>query len=493
MPASASDRGQELWRLSARAQARLVARHEVSPTEVVQAALDRMELVEPQIHAFSTSAAEAALKEAGRQEEAIAAGVELGPLTGVPVGVKDLIATKDLRTTGGSAAYRDFVPDEDDVVVERLRAAGAIVIGKTNVPEFGYSGVGHNPVHQTTRNPWDVRMTSGGSSAGSGAAVAAGICPFALGSDGGGSVRIPAAHCGLVGVKASMGRVPLYPGCRDERYPGLSSWESLEHIGPLSRTIEDAALMLSIIAGPDSRDRHSIPCDDVEWLAAVERPVRGLRIAWCPDFGYVAVDPEVRRLVADAVLVLADAVGGEVEECAPGWDDPFDAFWGVVALDTDLRGMRQLIGEHRHEMTPHLVEFLENPWTAEQLTDAVRGRKALVNKMWQFMQCYDLLVTPTLTVPPFPVHMQGPEKVDGRIVSPFAWLSFTLPINLTGQPAASVPAGWTGDRLPVGMQIVGRHLADEMVLAAAAAYQRSADWTARWPELGETPTPRVVR
>jgi aspartyl-tRNA(Asn)/glutamyl-tRNA(Gln) amidotransferase subunit A len=478
--------GSELWKLSARDQATLVAKGEASPTEVVQSALERMDEVEPYIHAFSTPAAETALEEARRQERALAAGEELGPLAGVPVGVKDLIATKGLRTTAGSMAYRDFVPDEDDVVVERMRAAGAIVIGKTNVPEFGYSGVGHNPVHETTRNPWDLRLTPGGSSAGSGAAVAAGVCPFALGSDGGGSVRIPSAHCGLFGFKASMGRVPLYPGCRDERYPGISSWETLEHIGPMARTVEDAALMMAAIAGPDPRDRHSIPCDDVDWTAALQRPSRRLRVAWSPDLGYVAVDPEVRRLTEIAVHRLAEAIDGDLEECTPGWEDPFDAFWGIVALDTDLRGMRELVARHRHVMTPHLVDFLEREWTAEQLTDAVRGRKAFVNSMWRLMASYDLLVTPTLTVPPFPVHNQGPEKVDGRIVHPFAWLSFTLPINLTGQPAASVPAGWTEDGLPVGLQIVGRHLADATVLGAAASFQDAVGWQERWPDVGPT-------
>ena len=479
----------ELWRLSAQEQAGLVERREASPTELVQAALDRMEEVEPLIHAFSTPAAETALAEARRQEQALASGEDVGPLAGVPVGVKDLIATKGLRTTCGSAAYRDFIPDEDDVVVERLLQAGAIIIGKTNVPEFGYSGVGHNPIHETTRNPWDLRMTSGGSSAGSGAAVAAGVCPFALGSDGGGSVRIPSAHCGLFGFKASMGRVPLYPGCRDERYPGISSWESLEHIGPMSRSVQDAALMMSVIAGPDPRDRHSIPCDDVDWIDALRPRERRLRVAYASDFGYVAVDPEVRQLVGTAVRTLETAIDCDLEEVTPDWDDPFESFWGIVALDTDLRGMREMATRHRHEMTPHLLDFLDRQWTAEQLTDAVQGRKALVNRMWKLMDRYDLLVTPTLTVPPFPVHSQGPEKVDGKIVSPFAWLSFTLPINLTGQPAATVPAGWTADGLPVGMQIVGRHLGDATVLSTAAAFQSAEDWRDRWPAVTATGQP----
>ena len=198
-----------------------------------------------------------------------------------------------------------------------------MILGKTNVPEFGYSGVGHSPVSETTRNPWNPQLTSGGSSAGSGAAVAAGMCPLAFGSDGGGSVRIPAAHCGLFGMKASMGRVPLYPGCRDERYPRVSGWESLEHIGPMSRTVADSALMLSVIAGPDPRDRHSLPDEGVGWLEAA-RPgdLRGLRVAYSADWGYAAVDPQVRDIVGKAARVFESDLGCTVEEAHPGFRGP---------------------------------------------------------------------------------------------------------------------------------------------------------------------------
>ena len=227
-------------------------------------------------------------RQQGAVDAKIAAGEDPGPLAGVPIGIKDLVATKDILTVMGSPWYRDFVPDEDDICVERLKAAGAVILGKTNVPEFGYSGVGHNPVFPATRNPWNLAMTSGGSSAGSGASVAAGVAPFAIGSDGGGSIRIPSAHCGLFGMKASMGRVPLYPGCRDERYPGVSSWESIEHVGPMSRTVADSALMLSVITGPDPRDRYSIPAGDVDYLKAPTEGIKGLRIAYSEDWGYAA-------------------------------------------------------------------------------------------------------------------------------------------------------------------------------------------------------------
>lgn len=458
-----------------------IKKRDLSPVEVVTAIANRMDAMEPVIRAFCTPTLETAREQAEDLEGRIAAGEEVGALAGVPVGIKDLVATKGIRTAGGSKAYEDFVPDEDDIVVERLKAADALIIGKTNVPEFGYSGVGHNPVFETTRNPWDPAMTPGGSSAGSGAAVASGMGPISVGSDGGGSIRIPSAHCGLFGMKASMGRVPLYPGCRDERYPGMSSWESLEHIGPMSRTVADSALMLSVMAGPDSRDRHTIPTHDVDWTGNLSRGIDGLRVAYSADFGYAAVDPAVRKVVERAIAVFENELGCVVEEADPGFEDPYDAFWGVVAADTDLTGMRHLA--EKFELSPHLQDFLSRPWTAEDLTGAVMARKAVCNKMARFMQNYDLLLSPTLTVPPFPVHMQGPEKIDGQMVPPFQWLSFTLPINMTGQPAASIPAGWTESGLPVGLQIVGRHLADETVLLASAAFEAAAPWADRWPEL----------
>src|SRR5262249_41792471 len=200
----------------------------------------------------------------------IAAGESVGALAGVPVSIRDLILTRGVRTTSGSLAYRDFVPDEDDVVVERLRRAGAIMIGKTNVSEFGYSATGHNPLFETTCNPWNTSLTPGGSSAGAAVAVATGMGPIAIGSDGGGPLRIPAAHCGIYGFKPSMGRIPLYPGSRDERSPGVSGWESLECLGPLSRSVADSALVLAVTAGPDPRDRHSLPDAPFDWARCAE-------------------------------------------------------------------------------------------------------------------------------------------------------------------------------------------------------------------------------
>ena len=474
----------EICRMEATELAGRVRAKELSPVEVVDAVLERMEKLEPTLHAFCTPTPELAREEARRLEREIYKGKDPGPLAGVPVGIKDLHAVKGVRMVLGSHAYKDFVPDEDDVAVERLKEAGAIVLGKTNVPEFGYSGVGHNPVFETTTNPWDTTKTPGGSSAGSGAAVASGMGPIALGSDGGGSVRIPASFSGLFGMKASMGRVPLYPSCRDERYPGASGWESLEHIGPMSRTVRDGALMLSVMSGPDERDRLSLPKEpgfDPMGALGEELP-RGLHIAYSPDWGYAAVDPEVRRVVGEAARVFEDDLGCTVEEAHPGFEDPFEAFWGLVLMETDLVGMRKMAKELGEKMSPHLVAVLEQDWKAEDFTNAVMARKHVYNKMWCFMREYDLLLTPTLAVAPFETGIQGPEVIEGREVPDTYWLSFTFPINMTGQPAATVPAGFTQGGLPVGMQIVGRHLDDGLALRASAAFEAARPWKDRWPD-----------
>jgi aspartyl-tRNA(Asn)/glutamyl-tRNA(Gln) amidotransferase subunit A len=475
--------GDQICQLDTITLARAVAAKELSPVEAVEAVLDRLDKLDPTLHMFATVVADQAREDAKRIEADIAAGREVGPLAGVPTGVKDLIYTKGIRTASGSHAYADFVPDEDDVVVERIKAAAAIVIGKTQVPEFGYSGTGQTPLGPPTRNPWNLERTSGGSSAGSGAAVATGVGPFSLGSDGGGSVRIPASFCGLYGIKPTMGRVPLYPGTKDQRYPGVSSWESLEHIGPLTRTVADAALVLSVITGYDGRDRLSIPSDDVDWLGAVDGDLGGVRVAYSQDLGYAAVDPAVRTVVDQAVTVFERDLGCTVERADPGWEDPYEALLPLIVCESDLAGLRRLADELGERMSPHLVDVLRLDWTAEQLTGAVVRRKAAYNAAWRFFRSYDLLLTPTLAVSPFEHGLQGPPVIDGREVDAFYWLSFTFPFNFTGQPAATVPAGFTQDGLPIGLQIVGRQLDDALVLRASAAYEAAAPWRDRWPPI----------
>jgi aspartyl-tRNA(Asn)/glutamyl-tRNA(Gln) amidotransferase subunit A len=470
----------DLCALSATEAARLIRARNLSPVELVDSVFARIHALGPVLHAFCTVAEEQARAAAQAAEHAIMRGAAVGKLLGVPLSVKDLICTKDIVTASGSAAYRAFLPEEDDVCVERLLAAGAIVLGKTNVPEFGYAGVGRNAVFPETANPWDPAMTPGGSSAGSAAAVASGMGAVALGSDGGGSIRGPASFCGIFGMKPSFGRVPLYPGCRDPRFPGMSSWETIEHIGPMTRTVEDAALLLDVIAGPDDRDRHSLPSAGCDWLEVMRQPLGRLRIAFTEDFGFSKVDTEVREITAAAARVFADDLGCEVVEDTPALSDMFDLFLTLIMRDSDLRGMRAMAARGDIAM-PGLLGLLARDWSAEDFTDAAMRRQEVCNTMWRFMRRYDLLLTPTVSTPAFSLGCWQPETIEGVPADQANASPFTYPFNWTGQPAASVPVGWTSTGLPVGLQIVGRRLDDALVLRAAAAYEAVRPWRDRWP------------
>jgi len=272
-------------------------------------------------------------------------------------------------------------------------------------------------------------------------------------------------------------------GIKDETAPGASGWESIEHIGPLTRTVADGALMMSVIAsGPDDRDRRTVP-NDVRWMEAIKGDIKGLRVAWTPDWGYAQVDPEVREVCATAAKVFADKLGCKVEEASPWKDDYFGHFFTIVLAETDLKGMRELVAKYGDRMQPHLVDAIKGTLTDEQITDAVVARKKASNQSWRFFRTYDLLLTPTIACVPFGHGIQGPELIEGKKADPFQWITFTYQFNMTGQPAATVPAGFTKDGLPIGLQIVGRHLDDALVLRAAAAYEAAAPWKDKWPPM----------
>jgi len=472
----------DICAMSGAEQARLIRSKQASPTEVLDAVLERIGKLEPKLHAFCTLTEDVARADAKRAEDAIMRGEQLGALHGVPISIKDLICTKGIRTMSGSKAYENFIPEEDDIVVERVKAAGAVMLGKTNVAELGYGGVGWNMVAPVTSNPWDLTKTSGGSSAGSAAAVATGMGALTFGSDGGGSIRGPSNFNHLFGMKASFGRVPLYPGCRDERYPGVSSWETIEHIGPMTRTVEDSALLLSVVVGPDMRDRHSLPAPDFDWMQVIKEEFKGKKIAYSPDFGYEMVDNEIREITARAARVFADDLGCEVVEDTPPLPDMGESFWAIVMRDSDLVGMRKLMDQGLLQI-PHLVDGLQRQWTAEDFSEANKIRQSTVNVMWRFMSKYDLLLSPVSSNPAFDHGLYGPKEINGKPVTRGDSPPFTSVFNWTGQPAASIPAGFTRAGLPVGLQIVGRHLDDPMVMRAAAAFEAARPWRHIWPKI----------
>lgn len=472
----------ELPNLSALEQARRVKEREVSIMELVEASIERIERLNGAVNAVCTTTFEEARRAARRAQDALDSGDAVGPLHGVPFLVKDLISTRGVRTTYGSRIYASYVPDEDDVAVERMLRAGAIMVGKTNTPEFGYQAVCDSPLFGATRNPWNLDRTTGGSTGGSAAAVATGMAAVALGSDGGGSLRIPSSLCGIVSLKPTFGLVPVYPSARDPSLPGGSSWETLDHVGAMARGVHDVAASLAVTAGFDHRDRHSTRVGfdyDPEDLDAWRAPPR---VAYTLDWGWARVDSEVRDLVRDAVGVFASELGCNVEEAHPPFTYTQDDFWYLVASEADLSGLRRLVNERGDEMSSSVVELVRRPWTAEDFTDAKRERQRVSNLLAAFFGRYDLFLTPTVGVAAFDHGRLGPDRIDGVEVAANAWIPFTHPFNLSGQPAVSVPAGRNSEGLPVGLQIVGRRFADATVLKAARAFELARPWTG-WPDL----------
>jgi aspartyl-tRNA(Asn)/glutamyl-tRNA(Gln) amidotransferase subunit A len=461
-----------LCRQGATALVQLVRSREISPVEVVRAFAARIEQTEPVLHAFSVLTLENALERAAQIEHQIAGGGNGGALAGLPIGVKDMLNVRGVPTSFGSLAFRDSVAAADDPVVERLFAAGAISLGKTNTPEFAFSSVGHNPAFPTTTNPWNPDLTPGGSSSGSGAAVAAGQCPAALGTDRAGSIRIPSAHCGIYGFKPSNG---LVPGCEGD--------DPMSTIGPMTRSVADAALMMSVMAGFDPRDRLSLSDTGIDWQGALKGDLHGLHIGYSRDFGYAPVDSQVSAIVERAVQVFERDLGCTVEEFDPGWKDPWYDFLTLCTAGLDLARMREIADRFGSQISPHVVDAVRHTWGALDYTNAEATRRRLWRRMVELTQRYSLLVTPTVAVPPFALLVQGPEQIAGRTVRPMEWIPFTFPVNMCGMPAASVPAGWTARNLPVGMQIIGPRLGDALVLRASAAFERAQPWQHRWPEV----------
>jgi aspartyl-tRNA(Asn)/glutamyl-tRNA(Gln) amidotransferase subunit A len=465
--------------ISATELARRIAAKDVSAVEVVDAVLARIEHWQPKLNAFITVTADEARQAAREAEAAVLAGKPLGPLHGVPFSVKDLLNTAGVRTTFGSHGFEDNVPAEDCVAVARLKAAGAILIGKTTTPEFGHQPMTEAPLFGRTCNPWNRERTSGGSSGGAGAAVAAGLGPLGVGTDGGGSVRIPAACCGIVGMKQTLGLVP------HDQSP--DSFGLMSYIGPMTRTLEDAAVMLSVMAGPDPRDVHSVGRDagDLAGAGRAEGDLAGTRIAWRLFLGNDRIDGETRRLFEDAVGVFA-GFGAAMEQR----EDPFESTlpaWAPLtfsAWTSRFGALEQRLGDR---MTGSLRRWIAEgrETSAVAVQEALAVRTAAFRQVQSWFESTDLIVMPTLARPAIDVthDVAEPIEIEGDPVGTTreAWYPYTHPFNLTGHPAITVPCGWTSDGLPVGLQIVGPWLADARVLRAAALFEAARPWRDRWP------------
>lgn len=441
----------------------------------MEAHLAQIEAVNPRVNAVVTLTADAALDAARRADRALSRGEDVGPLHGLPVAHKDLVMTRGIRTTSGSPIFRDFVPETDALIVERLRRGGAITVGKTNTPEFGAGSQTYNEVFGATLNPYDLARTCGGSSGGAAVALACGMVPLADGSDTGGSLRNPANFCNVVGFRPSPGRVPSWPR--------LAGWFPFPVEGPMARTVADVALLLSVMAGPDARSPIAIQEPGAEFRRPLERDFHRVRVAWSRNLGGLPVDRRVTAVLEAARPVFED-LGLSVEEAEPDLRYADETFRVLRAWYFELT-LGRLLDRHRDELKDTVVWNIEEgrKLTGPEVATAERRRTELYHRVREFMETYEFLVLPVSQVPPFSVRDPYVKEIEGVPMGSYIdWMKSCSHVTVTGHPAISVPCGFTPEGLPVGVQIVGRHQADFAVLQLAHAFEKATGtWKRRPP------------
>jgi amidase len=461
--------------MPARRLARLLKAGKVSAAEVMRAFVARIERVNPKVTAIVTFLPEQALKAAKALDRSKS---PKGPLAGLPIAYKDLVLTKRVRTTFGSLVYENHLPDHDHLIVERLGAAGAILVGKTNTPEFGAGSQTFNRVFGVTRNPYDLSKTAGGSSGGAGAAVAAGMLPFADGSDLAASLRNPGNYCNVVGFRPTPGRVP--------NWPAANGWDTLSVIGPMARTVEDCAFLLSAMAGPDARAPASISEPGSVFAKPLKRDFRKVRVAWSRDLGGLPFDPRIPG-VLERQRKTFEALGCIVEEAEPDFTGATEAFETLRAVSF-LGRFGPLLKEHRDKLKDTVLWNVEQGMrlTPEKIARAGQMRSELFQRMRVFLERYEFLVCPVNQLPPFPADLEWPREIAGvKLDNYLDWMKSCYYITITSHPAISVPAGFTADQppLPVGIQIVGRYRADFSVLQLAHAFESATGTWKHRPSL----------
>ena len=469
----------EICFMTATEMVKRIRSKELSCREVMEAHLNRIEQVNPIVNAIVTRIpSEEALALADAADAALVQAKEIGPLHGLPIAHKDLVPTKDMRTTFGSPIYKDFVPDHDGLIVERLKKAGTIAIGKTNTPEFGAGSQTFNQVFGETLNPYDTTKTCGGSSGGASVSLACGMLPLADGSDMGGSLRNPGNFCNIAGFRTSPGRVPVWPR--------LAAWFPIPVQGPMARTVQDVALMLSTIAGPDSRSPIAIAEPGSLFMRPLERNFKDVKIAWSKDLGELPVDPRVTQALENQRQVFED-LGCIVEEGQPDFRDADEIFKVWRAWGFELQ-FGELMDNHRELMKDTVIWNIEEgrKLTGSQIGRAEINRTELYQRVREFMETHEFLICPVNQVPPFDIHQPYIEEIDGvKMETYIDWMKSCYYITVTGLPAISVPCGFTPEGLPVGIQIVGRHNDDFGVLQLAHAFEKATEFWKQHPKIAE--------
>lgn len=449
----------------------------LTSVEITEIVIERIEKINPTVNAYCTPTFDIAREMAREADKKIKKDDEIGPLMGIPLSIKDLNWTEGVRTTFGSKIYENFVPDQDDIAVKRLKDAGCVVLGKTNTPEFGFKGVTDNLIFGTSKNPWNLNKTPGGSSGGAAISVACGMAFLAQGSDGGGSIRIPSSLCGVYGLKPTFGRTPNHP-------KELIFGESLSVNGPIVRYVKDAALMLQVMKGTFLGDRHSLPDDDIDYLKIFEHIPKRLKIGYTLDLGYAkAINSEVQKNVLDSLEIFRK-YGWEVEEIKMKLRKPELPFYTLWTSKLAFE-LAPKLDEWEDKMDPDIVRLVKGGmgYDAFSLIRAQTARKEIYETFYKIFKNIDILITPTTAVPAFDTGIMFPPKINDKKVSPTAWQAFTFPFNLTEQPAASIPCGWSKEGLPIGMQIIGEKYDETTILQVSKVFEEFKPWQEKRPEL----------
>ena len=460
--------------MSACDMAEKIRNQELTSVEITETIIERIEKINPIINAYCTTSFDLAREMAKKADDAVRKNEKLGILNGVPTSIKDLMDTKGIRTTYGSKIWENFIPEEDNITVKRLKEAGVVILGKTNTPEKGHVGITDNLIFGETKNPWNLQRTSGGSSGGAAAAAAAGLSPLALGSDGGGSIRVPSCLCGVYGLKPNYARIPY-------DYKQLAFY-TLSHHGPIVRYVKDAALMLDAMAGPDPLDKFSVSQNKVNFIEALKDKPKKLKIGYTIDLGNLkAIDPEVEEAVFKATQKF-EQFDWSLEQVKINLKKAERAF-AIMVTSGFYHDFRLLINEWRDKLTPTFALYIDGggSYNALDILNAQSIRQEIEKIIYKYFKNYDILITPTTAIPAFDLGTVFPSKIAGKSVSVTGWMPYTFPFNMTWNPAASIPCGWSKEGLPIGMQIVGKLWEESTVLQVSKAFEEIAPWQDKRP------------
>ncbi len=454
----------------------MIKNGEFTSVEITELFIQRIEKINPLINAYCTTTFELARKMASDADNAIKSGKKIGLLNGIPISIKDLMLTKGIRTTFGCKIYENYIPDVDEIVVKRLKEAGAVLLGKTNTPAFGYWTLTDNLIFGPTKNPWDLSRNSGGSSGGAAAQVASGLGPLALGSDGGGSIRVPSSFCGIYGLKPSFGRIPRYP-THDV------TWLTLDHYGPMVRYVKDAALMLDVMAGEEIADKYSLPKPEYLYSEIVEEKPVKLKMGYSLNLGFIkAIDEEVENYFLKAKDKFEN-IDWTMEEAKIKLKKPYKAFATLVCSGYAY-DLKKYLKEWRDKLDIDFLKLVDAglEFAAIDVKLAEDLRQKVYEEFANYFKDYDVLITPSTGVPPLKLGDKFPAKIRDKSVTPAEWFSFSYPFNLAGLPAASIPCGWTKEGLPIGLQIIGKRWDDKTVLQVSKAFEELNPWQEKKPQ-----------